>query len=451
MVSSIRQGRGVENAGGAVAWLRARPWLYAYVVLSLWAIVPGLRRIVDWKSSFSSVSIVSIVPLLSLIPAAAILFGWSRGTKIGRVPLVAAWLWLGAFGYAYAVGIATGNAVSATYTFLNFVLPMCFGVYVSTLDLTMETLYERIAKYALALSVPVALYAIYQYVAPPPWDLYWIQQTAIVSVGSAAAFSFKPFSTLNGPGAYADFILGVVILNLPRFRFGNLWRTAAIVLNIVTLSLTLVRADWIGLLLALLIFVALSPRKVQNLSSIAAVSIILVLFTANAAALFGNSQAAIDLQNRFASLTSLGTDTSYRDRLRYFGDALTTAASQPTGAGLGVVGTAAKLGAAGATVDFDNGYIARFTEMGYFGTAAYLATIGFVFVCTLSRWRTFSRSGNRPAAAIAAAMVGMQISLIFLDISGDHHNQFSGILFWLSLSILFAHRVGEKTDPLPGR
>ena len=81
MVSSIRQGRGVENAGGAVAWLRARPWLYAYVVLSLWAIVPGLRRIVDWKSSFSSVSIVSIVPLLSLIPAAAILFGWSRGTK----------------------------------------------------------------------------------------------------------------------------------------------------------------------------------------------------------------------------------------------------------------------------------------------------------------------------------------------------------------------------------
>ena len=451
MVSSVRHERGVDNASGIFAWFRARPWLYAYVVLSLYAIVPGIRRVIDWKSGFSSVSIVSILPLVSLLPAAAILFGWSRGTKIGRVPLVAGWLWLGAFAYAYAVGLATGNGPSATFTFLNFVLPMCFGVYVSTLNITMEALYERIASYALALSVPIALYAIYQYAVPPPWDLYWIQQTNLVSVGIATPFGFKPFGTLNGPGSYADFIIGVVILNLPRFRFGNFLRTGAIALNIVTLALTLVRTDWISLILALLAFVALSPRKAQNLSAIAVVSIILVVFSANAAALFGNSQVGIDLQNRFGSLTTLETDRSYRDRQEYFGDALSTAASQPTGEGLGVVGVAAKLGAFGATLNFDNGYIARFTEMGYFGTAVYLATIGFVFVCTFRRWRSLSRSGDRAGAAIAAAIVAMQVSLLFGDVSSDHHNQLSGVLFWLSFAILFAHRVGGEADPHPAR
>jgi O-antigen ligase len=146
-------------------------------------------------------------------------------------------------------------------------------------------------------------------------------------------------------------------------------------------------------------------------------------------------------------LTSLSTDQSYIDRQRIFGNALTTALQQPTGEGLGVLGVAAKLTAVGGTVDFDNGYIARLTEMGYFGFAAYLAALLVMLVYAWRRWRTYDRLDDRGDAAIAAAVVGIQAGLAFLDISGDHHNQFSGIVCWLSFALLF---VGDaaRTDPV---
>lgn len=447
MVSSIRRDPASEHVGGAIAWLRARPWTYAYAVLVLWALVPELRRVIDWKSSFSSVSLVSIVPLLSLLPAAAAFFYTARAAKLQRPFVVAAWMWCGAFGYAYAIGLATGNAAAATYTLLGFILPMFFGMYVATMDVPIDVAYERIASFALALSVPVALYAFFQYAFPPPWDLYWIQQANLVNVGTAAAFAFRPFATLNGPGPFADFLALVLVLNLPRLRAANVLRLSAIALNVAALALTLVRADWLALALAVLVFVALGPRKFRNLSFIGVAAIALALFGSNAAALLGNSPAGIQLQSRFESLNTITTDSSFLDRQLLFGNALSTALAEPTGEGLGVTGTAAKLGARGATADFDNGYIARLTEMGYFGTLVYLLTIVLMLAYSIGRWRAANRAKDLTAASIVSAAIAIQVALVFLDVSGDHHAQLSGIFFWLSYAFVFgASRRNELAD-----
>jgi hypothetical protein len=438
MVSSVRREPRVESLADALAWLRARPWYYPCAVLMLWALIPGVRRVIDWKTSFSSVSLISVVPLLSLLPAAYAIVLTSRAAKLGRAPLVAGWLWLGAFGYAYAIGIVSGNLAAASYTFAGFALPMCFGMYLTTLDVPMKQLYEHVAGFALALSVPVALYSIVQYAFPPPWDLLWIQQSNLISVGNAAPLAFRPFSTLNGPGIFADFLVGVLVLNFPRMRALSVYRVGAIALDVVALALTLVRADWIALALALLTFVVLSPRRVQNLSLVAVVALATALFAANAGSLFGSAGVSNVLQSRLDSLTSITTDDSYQNRSVLFGDALATAFAQPTGEGLGVVGTAAKLGSHGATVDFDNGYIARFTEMGYFGMAAYLATIAFTLVLTLRAWSRARRSGDSMAASIAAAAAALQVALVFLDAAGDHHGQLGGLFYWLSFALVFA-------------
>ncbi len=445
MVTSLGRRDGSWTLADGIAWLRARPWTYVYAVFAIWGFTPGLRRVIDWKSSFSSVSIVSILPLLALVPAAVAVATTLRRRSLPREALVVLWLWLGAFGYAYAVALAVGNSLPATYTLVGFLLPTFFGLWVMLeIDADPVLLYERIASFVLALSVPISLYAFFQYVAPPPWDLLWLQQTQLVSVGIAQAFSFRPFSTLNAPGPFADFLIYVLILNIPRVRGATFLRGSAIALDVAALGLTLVRSDWIALVVAIVVFVALNRRKLANLSIIALVVLVVAVVSNNAGVLLGNEQAGAEIQERFDSLGDITSDVSFVERQRFFGEALANAIAQPTGEGLGVLGTATKLGSAGNTVDFDNGYIARFTEMGYFGLAAYLAAILAMFAMTARRWYVLDRAGNAPAAAIAAAALALQAALIFLDASSDHHSLFSGLVYWIAFGLVFGQRVGRE-------
>jgi hypothetical protein len=413
-----------------------------YLVLLVWALAPGLRRVIDWKSSFNAVSIVSILPLIALIPAAIAIAMNARSRSLPREAVVVFWLWLGAFGYAYAVALAIGNAVAATYTLAGFLLPMFFGIWLMFADRSDATItYERIASFALAISVPVSLYACFQFVAPPPWDVLWMQQTQLVSIGIPEPFQFRVFSTLNAPGPFADFLIYVLIFNLPRIAGATFLRGCAIAIDVVALGLTLARADWIALGVAIVVFVALSPRKLANLSVIGVVALVFALFAVNAGTLFGSDQAQSDLATRIGSFGDLSNDTSFIERQRFFASALSTAIAEPTGEGLGVVGTAAKLGSTGTTLDFDNGYVARFTEMGYFGTAAYLAAILTMFVLTARRWWVLDRAGHAKAASIAAAALALQVALIFLDASSDHHAQLSALFYWLAFGLVFGKDV----------
>ena len=413
------------------------PSYYACFVIFVWALAPGVRRVVDWRTSFSSISLISVLPLVSLALPAYLLVTSGRGKSLDRRLIYASWIWFGGFLYAYAVGVAAGNYVSATYTLAGFTLPLLFALWLAASDEGFDVVYRRIAQTLLGVATALGIYAFYQFAAPPPWDLAWMQRTALVSIGIPAPFAFRPFSTLNAPGPFADFLTAAILFNLPRMRDANFARFAQLAVCLAALGITLVRADWLALLAGVAFYVALSPGKARNLAVVAVLAIAVGLFVANAPSLLGSSRAGIDLQQRLDTLGDVQTDSSYRDRERYFGDALTTAVDQPTGEGLGVIGTAAKLGSSGATVDFDNGFIARFTEMGYFGTACYLTTLVLTFGLALTRWRAYSRAGLNEDARAAAACVGVQVAFFLLDVSSDHHAQLGGLFYWLSLAMMY--------------
>jgi O-antigen ligase len=180
----------------------------------------------------------------------------------------------------------------------------------------------------------------------------------------------------------------------------------------------------------------MSPNRAKNLAIFSLVGVVCALLVLNAGVLLGNDQAGSDLSRRFQTLGDLQNDTSYNVRQDYFGEKLQTALSQPTGSGLGLLGTAAKLGSTQQVVDFDNGYVARLTEMGYFGTACYIATLIAGLVLAWWYWNDARRRGSPGEAAFGAAVFALQLTLAFTDISSDHHNQFSGIFFWLSLALV---------------
>jgi putative inorganic carbon (hco3(-)) transporter len=437
VIATARPLRGASDwsLGGVAAWWRAHPWLPIAFVVMLWAIMPGVRRLIDWRIGFNYIAIASIVPLLALIPFAVLVLYRDLG-KFRRSIAVCAWLWAGGFGYAFFVGLVTGNGLAAVYSVLNFILPMFFGLWVATLDVAPEALSERVAAIALWIATPLALYAVFQYVALPAWDAEWMRNTQIISIGTPAPFQFRPFSTLNAPGPFADFLVAVLLLNLPRLKRLSGLQLAQIMLLVGVLVLTMVRTAWIATALGVFVYLLMSPNRAKNLAIFSLVGAVCTLLVLNAGVLLGNDQAGSDLSRRFETLSNLQTDSSYNVRQGYFGDQLQTALSQPTGGGLGLLGTAAKLGANQQVVDFDNGYVARLTEMGYFGTACYLATLIAGLVLAWRYWNDARRRGSPREAAFGAAVFALQLTLAFADISSDHHNQFSGIFFWLSLALV---------------
>ncbi len=406
-------------------------------MLLCWAIFPEIRRLIDWKIGFNSISVISVVPLLALVPFAFPLIYTKRFARLDPGLQKCAWLWFGGFVFSLVVAFAQFNFFGGAYAFAEFCLPAVFGIWLATTsDVPPRVMYEKIATFCLWLGTALAVYGVIQFVVAPAWDMEWLKATKLVNVGVPAPFMFRPFSTLNSPGLFGDFLTFAFLLNLPRLRKPSLLRLAQVAFVLGVLILTMVRSDWVAVVCGMLVYIVLSPDRMRNLMIFAGVGIVCAVLVANASSLLGSSDAGNSLSARFETFTNLGADQSYADRQTYFGATLTDAEQNPLGSGLGVLGTAAKLSGSGDTKDFDNGYIARFTEMGYFGTACYLAAVFGVTIVGFRRWSALRAPEDRDARAMAAGAIAVQAALIFLDISSDHHNALPGLFFWLSMAIL---------------
>jgi putative inorganic carbon (HCO3(-)) transporter len=431
--AAIAPARSSQNI---VAWFDARPWLLVWIVLGSWAVVPELRRLIDWKIGFNSISIISIIPLLILVPFAIPLLYTPRMRRLERGIALCAWLWFGGFVYALMIALAQLNFLGASYEFAEFTLPAFFGLWLATTRVRPEDLYLRVASFMILSSTALSLYAVIQFVTGPPWDMAWLEATRLINIGLPAPFTFKPWSTMNNPGVFGDYLIIAMVLNLPRVRLSRPLLVAQMIFVLSLLILTQIRSDWLGFAVGLVTYVALSPNRLRNLTVLCGVAMLSTILIANASLLLGNSDAGNKISSRFNSLGDLNGDQSYDVRQQYFGDYLTEAIRTPVGQGLGVIGTAGKLGSSGDTVDFDNGYIARFTEMGYFGMACYLLAVFAGLAYTSRRYLIFRRAGDTRLAGIAAVAICIQMILIGLDLSIDHHTGFSGLFFWMSLAIV---------------
>ena len=189
----------------AIAWLRVRPWIVAAAVMSAWIFLPEVRRIVDSRVGFNSVSIISALPLLAVLPLVIPLLYTRRLVKLDRGTALLGWTWFGGFTFSLAVSLVQQNVFGGAYAYALFCLPAIFGFWLATSELTGTQTYDRIATFMLWCGTVVAIYGVLQFVALPQWDADWMNAAKIVSIGIAKPFMFRPFSTLNSPALFADF------------------------------------------------------------------------------------------------------------------------------------------------------------------------------------------------------------------------------------------------------
>jgi O-antigen ligase len=418
---------------------------YFVLILALWVFSPGLRRLVDWQTSFHKESLFSVLPLVAMIPG--VILAFSRWPSLGLLYRRIAMVWLASFAYAFLIGILSGSRVSAMYDAVTFVFPVLIGAFLVSSSLDVQSVYRRLATTLLWLAAISSVYAIFQYVSPSPWDVYWVENSQLESIGQPIPFGLRVFGTLNSYGIFAHFLSIAIVLNLPRLRGLRSITPFLFIPCVIALILTLDRTSWITCALGVALYIAFAPGRKAAALSLASIVIVCCLVSAGMLALTqGSESASSSIQERFSTLGQLSDDTSVASRQQQSAEAFHDGVSEPLGQGLGQVGTSSVAGSSGTTLTLDNGYLARFLELGFIGFLGYIAAIAMALVGTFAAYKVSASASMPDGSNALAAMLAIQVMFAILDLSTDAHNSFLGVLFWCTLFLTsrFAMTVVSK-------
>ncbi len=168
---------------------------YTLAILAAWFVMPEIRRLIDWRAGFHAVEIFSIVPQILMVPLVVpVVANWRHyPSTLRRLSAV----WLSAFIYALFLGIIRGNATAATYVFAQFLLPLIFGLWCYRLEPDPVRLTRWLGSVLLLFGAILSVYGILQWVAPPPWDVEWMNNVHLDSIGEPRPFEIRIFSLLS--------------------------------------------------------------------------------------------------------------------------------------------------------------------------------------------------------------------------------------------------------------
>lgn len=417
----------------------SREWLYFTFVVATWCFVSVIRRYLDWKSgAFNSLSILSLVPYLTLIPLAYIGTRPIRLRRIGRPLKVLALMWIASFSYALLVGIAAGNTSAALFSFTQYVLPMSVGIWLAGQPLELAVAFRRVTFILCTFGAIVAIYGLAQYVSPSPWDVFWVLTSHWVSSGLPEPYTLRIFSTLNSTGPCGDFLALAILLSLRFFRLRNAWILLVASALAAALMLTLVRASWIGLVFGTIIYLILSPRRFLALPVFATFVVVLV-FTITALPTFlGADSKGTAIVDRLNTFNDVHGDASAVARQGEIGDTAEQSAQNPIGDGLGTLGASARLSANADSAlgnNLDSGYLGRLIEMGWIGFSGYCFVLFGGIITIVNAPNALGRTKDQEFCLTVATAAALAGALIWLDAAGDSHYGLDALFFWIAMSV----------------
>jgi hypothetical protein len=386
--------------------------------LAFWWIVPGLRRVVQWKLGYVAADPLSLAPFLATGGIVALELARSglspRATRV-----------LCAAAAAFAIGVPTGlahGALAATYAFFGYLSALGFLIvgYREATTGRLTSLWSAL-RWVLPL---VAIYALVQrFATMPPWDQSWLDTVDITSIGvGPGTDAIRAFATLNSPGTFAG-VLAVGLAWYLAVRRPGGWGAVSVALLLAALALTYVRGAWIGLFVAAIAHAVVT--RGASLPRLAGATLATVVVVG---AMAGSNPAAGSLVTRISTLGSLNQDTSAQARVATPTELLGTAVRQPAGQGLGTVGEASRLGGSAQNElrYTDNAYLSLILQS---GPLALLVMLGALATVLRAAWRLARRAS--PVRAQAESCFAVLVLVLVFMASGDHFYGAVGVLFWL--------------------
>lgn len=389
------------------------------LVVILWIIAPFIRRLLDYYvDSSQGPDTLSLAPFLATLVIGGLALKRERPSR-------AVLIVLGAF---------IGGVMWGAFRGLDDPFALMFGTFSYIAAATALLLgyhdWKRgamvLEKLLLVIVPVIAVYAIYQFLAPflPPWDALWLRFEAPVSVGTKEAGNFRAFSTLNSPGMLAGVLALFALMLLVGARMTP-WRVVAFGLTMVALLFTQVRSAWIAMALAMVALIPISRGGV--LGRVAVLAVILGGMYVFA----GGSTAGQAVVDRAASVGDTTSDHSVNERIQAVLEFGPKALMQPLGDGIGSAGQAARISLKGEPPFVDNGYL---TVMWQAGLLGFLLIFGAVFGAAAYGARQLNAYKRKERFPFVAIVIVVAVQ----SLAADTLFGLPAVILWYSLGALMA-------------
>ncbi len=223
---------------------RANKVHYMRFLLASWFIIPLLRRVIDFASTYADPSPVLLTayfatlagPLLSARKMVS-----APLSRTGPFVLATAVIVLGA-----CCGVFTNRLPAVMMGGLNWWSPIAIGWLICVEHESAGEYWQGIRSSLPLLTAATAIYSLLQFVLVFPWDVAWVVNLDSPSMRDTDPFSIRAFGNLNSPGTCA---FALAFGCLFGFEMKPLWRVLLLIVGSAALIATQVRAGWMVLAL----------------------------------------------------------------------------------------------------------------------------------------------------------------------------------------------------------
>lgn len=403
------------------------PGLYLGFAWWVWFLTPEVRRLVDYQLGWNPTNPIMLAPLL--VTALAFFSLLRHAPKLRANYFFPFTLVFSGLFYAYGVGVFRNGVLNASFDLLNWLVPAVLAFYL-VVQWRNYPIHRRAVQRTFAWGVLVmGIYGLAQFFYLPAWDQRWMLSVPMNSIGYPEPLEVRVFSTLNSPGPFAVVMMAGLLLLLSG---GGLLRWPAGAVGFASFLLSLYRAAWGGWIVGLLFMVArrgsLRPRLLASLLVVGLVALPLLTI----------GPVADTVNQRLETISNLGEDVSFRERLEFYSEFLPRAAFNVEGEGLGSTGIATKLGDERGNLGklgvFDSGIMSVPFVLGWPGSLLYTGGLVWLLAYALG-------GGNPKTDAFAAASKGIAVAVLVQLLFDNTLINVSGMVFWSFLGLALASRV----------
>jgi hypothetical protein len=398
------------------------PILYHGFFWWLWFLTPFLSRVVDYRNGWDPSRLILLAPyLVALLTLDTFLRYLPRAKSLGALPLVMGFT---AVCYGFLIGLINGSPIAVIRSFLDWLMPITYSFYILVNWRDYPSYRQNFQRVFLWGTLVMGAYGIFQYIVAPEWDKYWLIESGMFSsAGNPEPFGMRIWSTMNSQGPFATTMQAGLLLLLTSQ--GSLRIPAAIVGSLAFL-MTMVRSNWGGFFVALLLFLPSLNQKLQIRLITTILILVVCIFPLTTIEPFSTN-----INRRMQTISNLNEDASFQDRKGLFEISLQFALSEYLGQGIGSGGAYDAKSGKWVSASIDNGFLVLLFTLGWFGTIIYLAGLIPMLLNVLK----VSEVSFDPFMSGARAL---GISYCSLLLFGGAIAGITGVFLWGFLSITLA-------------
>ena len=444
--SALRLAYIVLAAAAAAITFRQSRTLYIQLCLWLWFLTPWVRRMIDWRTSYTEQSLMLSAPFITAAISGVVLLRHGRTlARPGGVPFACA---LAGIFFGTIYGLFRFAPFDVARGLVNWLSPVLFGFF----------LYEERRRYAeyrdafvrslLWGTLLLSVYGIVQFFLLPAWDVTWMKGLVYTTFGAPLPREVRVYSTMNAPAVVGFYLTAGLLVCLAVLvaggRAGKSKLLPAITapLALVCLGLTLSRSLWVALVVGVLYLVVTLPGRMRL--RVVGTALVALAIAAGVSQAPGMREI---LAERLKSFTSGTQDVSASARIRGHEDALGNLAVEPMGEGMGSTDAAHDTdGSDDSLGPHDSTLLEFLYSLGGPGTLIYAIGICFgLILIFVPREGAKARMREPFAYAMRAALIGFFAQCLLTSILVG----VPGFLVWCCLAFALCAAEVETTRSVP--